>query len=172
MRLGLGFVFGAAAATWPGIAIACSCTWFFGNVEEAELRAAAAAVDLIVVGEVVSETTSAACRGKAGVEVPVYRTLRVGRIIKGAAAPSIEVEVGRVTPTARGCAQQVASCDVRPDVAAKGTWALMRKNETWEFAGVCTTDAVRRLAVIDKQVRRSGAGGQADAVRRYENKGL
>lgn len=162
------FLILVAAAVWPSAALACSCIWFFGSVKEAELRAAGADVDLIVVGEVVGESTSSACRGAAGVSAPVYRTVKVERIIKGSAASSIEVRVGEVTPTDLGCAQNITSCDVRPGVGAKGVWALKRTEDDWLFAGVCTTDAVRRLAVLDKKVRAAEAGGEIDSVRRYE----
>jgi hypothetical protein len=168
MRLHHRTVIVAVFAAWPSVALACSCTWFFGSVQEAELRAAAAPVDLIVVGEVVAETTSSACRGRLGVQAPVYRTLKIGRILKGDAPSVIAIEVGAVTPTERGCSQSVTSCDVRPGVGARGVWALMRRDKDWQFAGVCTTDAVRRVAALDKAVLASEAGGEVDAVRRYE----
>gem|GEM_PF-4869293 len=157
-----------AAAVVPGVAAACSCTWFFFDEKEAELRAAAARADAVVVGHVVADTRVAACRGPVGITVPFYRTLRIGRTLRGEAAGDVAVEAGRVTPTAAGCTEGRNSCQVRPPVGARVVWALRRIEGGWTFADVCTADAARRLAVRDGLVPAAGDGGEIDAVRRAE----
>ena len=152
----------ALAALVPTAASACSCSWFFEEVETARLRAVADRVEYVAAGEIVAATEPDICT----VETPIYRTLRIDEAIKGEMPSTVEIRVGTLTPAPEGCAIAISSCDVRPGVGARGVWALERTDAEWTFAMVCETDAVRRVVAADRGLPLDALGGEADAVRR------
>ena len=144
----LKFMTGAVVAAMPGAALACSCALPPASEEAAQFPAAAASVDLVVIGDIVADTSSIACRGPIGAPVTAYQTLKIREAFKGKVPRSIKVRIGEVTPLAEGCAREFSSCNVEPCVGESTTWSLKRKGDDWVFADYCTTTAVQRALVI------------------------
>lgn len=137
----------------PAPALACSCTWMsieamppeMRALAEEHLRAAAARVQYAVEGEVVADSTMAACRqGPLDIAQPAYLTLRVDRAIRGRLSGMIQVRQPDVTRVAPGCAANFNSCEVHPAVGARATWALDFRDGEWRLVDYCTHDAFGR----------------------------